>query len=440
MNNWFNFIDVAQKENIYSFYTSLNQGDLSNENIFISYPVFDQDLNKVMVKEVIKSVAVIEEEKRIKSLIQFEVIEDDTSELKLQANSFKAVIASLMHGLIVTDEKGKVLMANPVSEQITGFGQHELRSMTIHSLMGKSDEILSKSPAAKKPQLVSLKTKSGEPITCNLLYSKFLIRNRKYHSIEFYVRGYKTPGGRILTDQLKIHKNDFNLFNDNTFLIYLIRFYRFLFINTSVTEGAGLNDLEDRLLNHLDSPETGMNFENLRRILAEKIPSLSYDSIQYSSAAILGLMEPGEIEEYFIDYGINFISDGLNKVHNGGIIFHREAAYNRTLKCDPALLIFSVYHLIQNSLESVKMQGDLYIKTSFHENKFRLSITDTGEGIPPEVRKKLFISAYSTKKDHLGFGLFFIRKIIDSIGGEVLLKSQHNKGTEIIIEIPTVNR
>ncbi len=437
-NNWFNFIDISLKENLEGFYQSLKPGEYSGEDQSMSYNIFDPEVNTLQVKEIIRSVADIDNEKRIKSVIYFELSVDTVNDLRTQANSFKAVIASLMHGLIVTDEKGKILMANPISGQISGYSAEELNSMTLPSLMEKSIEIFGKNTSAKKPQLVTLKKKSGDSIPCNLLFNKFQIKNKKYYSIEFYVRGYKNLASETLSNKLKTQKSNSNLFNDKPFLIYLTRFYIFLFKKDVADEIKILDDLEKQLTNDPGPDDSAVDFDRVREAVEAASGALIDPTTQYDLPTINGMLKPGLIQEYHVDYGINFIGDKLNTINKGRVIFHREAGYNRTLRCDLALLIFSAYHLILNSMESIKKEGDLYIKTSFQDNKFIFIITDTGEGILPEVRKKLFLAPVSTKENHHGNGLYYIKKIIGSMGGEVHIRSQLNKGTEVIIEIPAV--
>ena len=50
-----------------------------------------------------------------------------------------------------------------------------------------------------------------------------------------------------------------------------------------------------------------------------------------------------------------------------------------------------------------------------------MQFSDTGTGIPPEVRPKLFTPHVSTKKEGTGLGLAIVKKILTDLGGDIRL-------------------
>jgi signal transduction histidine kinase len=67
----------------------------------------------------------------------------------------------------------------------------------------------------------------------------------------------------------------------------------------------------------------------------------------------------------------------------------------------------------------------------------QLIITDSGNGIPPEIAKKLMTAFFTTKEigKGTGLGLSISRKIIREHGGDLIL-DQTSKNTRFIIELP----
>jgi signal transduction histidine kinase len=61
---------------------------------------------------------------------------------------------------------------------------------------------------------------------------------------------------------------------------------------------------------------------------------------------------------------------------------------------------------------------------------------DTGEGIKEEDLERVFEPYFTTKKNGIGLGLAITRRIVRAHGGEVILKSESGKGTEVTIKIP----
>ncbi|MCK4909676.1 MAG: HAMP domain-containing histidine kinase, partial [Planctomycetes bacterium] len=65
-----------------------------------------------------------------------------------------------------------------------------------------------------------------------------------------------------------------------------------------------------------------------------------------------------------------------------------------------------------------------------------LEFTDTGLGMTPDVREKIFNVYYSTKKTGTGLGLPTARRIIEEHNGSISVQSEVGKGSCFIIRLP----
>ena len=63
-------------------------------------------------------------------------------------------------------------------------------------------------------------------------------------------------------------------------------------------------------------------------------------------------------------------------------------------------------------------------------------VEDTGEGIPLEVRGKLFTPLMTTKSKGQGFGLAVIKRLTEALNGKVSFESEVGRGTKFIVELP----
>jgi nitrogen fixation/metabolism regulation signal transduction histidine kinase len=85
-------------------------------------------------------------------------------------------------------------------------------------------------------------------------------------------------------------------------------------------------------------------------------------------------------------------------------------------------------NLINNALEAMSEDGEqkgcLTIRAfvSTDQSKVFVQFTDTGPGIPPEVRPKLFTPHVSTKRDGMGLGLVIVKKVMTDLGGDIRLE------------------
>jgi signal transduction histidine kinase len=67
--------------------------------------------------------------------------------------------------------------------------------------------------------------------------------------------------------------------------------------------------------------------------------------------------------------------------------------------------------------------------------KIILSVTDNGLGIPPDKLEKVF-TLYNRFHDHVegsGLGLYIVKRIVDTVKGQIGVKSSLNKGTTFTI-------
>ncbi len=73
------------------------------------------------------------------------------------------------------------------------------------------------------------------------------------------------------------------------------------------------------------------------------------------------------------------------------------------------------------------------IKTSIKKNSLKISICDNGNGIPKELKEKIFLPFCSTKKRGSGIGLFLVKRIVEDHEGTISLESQEGVTTAQII-------
>jgi len=65
-----------------------------------------------------------------------------------------------------------------------------------------------------------------------------------------------------------------------------------------------------------------------------------------------------------------------------------------------------------------------------------IEIADTGNGIPPEIRDKIFDLYFTTKKDGSGIGLAMTYRIIQLHNGSIDVQSEQNIGTTFTLKLP----
>ena len=75
-------------------------------------------------------------------------------------------------------------------------------------------------------------------------------------------------------------------------------------------------------------------------------------------------------------------------------------------------------------------------RTDLSDACVALSVGDTGIGMSEEVKANLFMPFFTTKEDGNGLGLATAKKVIEALGGEILVESEPNRGSVFTILIP----
>ena len=75
-----------------------------------------------------------------------------------------------------------------------------------------------------------------------------------------------------------------------------------------------------------------------------------------------------------------------------------------------------------------------------NRNELDLKFADTGVGMSEEDRARLFEPFYSGFENGRGLGMAVVRRIVDDYEGKIEIRSELNKGTEVLITLPFRNR
>ncbi|MFH1576002.1 MAG: ATP-binding protein [Candidatus Margulisiibacteriota bacterium] len=86
-------------------------------------------------------------------------------------------------------------------------------------------------------------------------------------------------------------------------------------------------------------------------------------------------------------------------------------------------------NLFQNAIQAMPEGGTLTIRTYIDEGRAVAEVTDTGNGIPPQIMEKIFDPFFSSRHEGVGLGLSIAYRIIREHGGDIRVKSEEGKGT-----------
>lgn len=103
----------------------------------------------------------------------------------------------------------------------------------------------------------------------------------------------------------------------------------------------------------------------------------------------------------------------------------------------PDRLQQAVLNLVLNAIQAMPHGGWIALRTSVADGLVRVSVTDTGPGLPQDLAEQLFDTRVTTKPGGSGLGLPLVRMIAEAHGGSIWYRSDPGKGATFTLVLPT---
>jgi signal transduction histidine kinase len=97
-----------------------------------------------------------------------------------------------------------------------------------------------------------------------------------------------------------------------------------------------------------------------------------------------------------------------------------------------------VANLVKNAFEAMPEGGTLTVATSLTAGSIRIEITDTGPGIPDEIKEKIFDPYFTTKSTGTGIGLALAYRILADHRAKIGFRTGET-GTTFVVDLPVPN-
>lgn len=192
-------------------------------------------------------------------------------------------------------------------------------------------------------------------------------------------------------------------------------------------EGAAEMLDTDSVSADLRSEMTGILRKESRRL-----SRLLTDLLQYARprAPEFGVADAGEIIA-----SVSALASPSAAKH-GVVLRFARSAQALPFYCDAEQIKQVLLNLTLNAIQAIGEPGEVLFDAEPSGTWMRLTVADSGPGIPPGERERIFDPFYTTKADGTGLGLAVCSQIVNAHGGRLEVLNREPQGTRFVVEIP----
>ena len=106
------------------------------------------------------------------------------------------------------------------------------------------------------------------------------------------------------------------------------------------------------------------------------------------------------------------------------------------VNADAEQLQLAVQNVLMNAAQAMNGQGAIRVDIARHGGEWTISTADTGPGMPPEVKEKVFEPFFTTRSRGTGLGLPIAKRVVEAHGGRIGIETPATGGTVVSMSLP----
>ncbi|TFG65125.1 MAG: PAS domain S-box protein [Nitrospirales bacterium] len=386
---------------------------------------------------------------RITTAIEREIAKE--AHLKVARRS-EQILASAGEGIYGLDLECKIIFGNPAGAKVLGYEVEELIGVSLHTSVHRPNSDDSFDGQAICPMCATLKDGIVHHVDGEMLWRKDGTRfPAEYTSTPIWDDGQLTGAVvtfRDVTERNRIAKQlleEAKLAEVTRVLGDITHDIKNMLM--PVLSGASL--LEEELREHFASlPNGNPNQVETSRVFAMDAIELVinntrriHDRVREIADTVKGVISmprfaPCQISQ--IVKGV-FGSLRLYGIEKGVSLHTQELDSLPPIHADENRLFNALYNLVNNAIPETPVGGSVTVagKVGTDNATVMISVSDTGIGMPPEIRDSLFTAeAISRKVGGTGLGTKIVMDVVNTHGGTISVESEQGKGTTFTIRLP----
>jgi signal transduction histidine kinase len=133
--------------------------------------------------------------------------------------------------------------------------------------------------------------------------------------------------------------------------------------------------------------------------------------------------------------GVLMLASAELETHNVRVSSHMPERPMIT-KVDADLIKQAILNVVLNGAQAMSQGGELHVTVREDGRMASIEISDSGSGIPDDIRAKIFDLYFTTRKDGSGIGLAMTYRIIQLHNGSIDVQSEQNIGSTFTLKLP----
>lgn len=199
---------------------------------------------------------------------------------------------------------------------------------------------------------------------------------------------------------------------------------------------AGASSGIDMLEQEMEPSPSSQNLLRQVRVQLRRIESAIRDLLSYArpKQPTVGWVAPGQLVERTVELV------GPQAQAAGVRIEQVAARQTRKVRVDPELLTQALVNLCLNGIQAMPAGGVLTIGVEQSGEEIRMTVRDSGEGIPESQMNEIFRPFFTTKHRGTGLGLAITRSIVERHEGRLEVESVVGSGSCFTLVLPTAGK
>ncbi len=350
-------------------------------------------------------------------------LEEVNIDLERRRKYTETILKDVAAGVISLDSKGKVSTINKSAERMLGLKAQEIINRNYQEILltpykdifSELMETLRLSPGQTLERQVRLSV-SDNPLTLLVRATNLMDENGNYLGLVLVFENLTQleKAQRVAAWREVARRIAHEIKNPLTPIQLSAQRLRKRYLEASTSDGKLLDECT--------------------KIIIDQVEELKGLVNEFSDFARLPQANPRPNDLNKIISEVLILFSELHK----NVKFEFKAEEIPILNLDKEQIKRAIINLLDNAVAAIEKEGEVTIEASY-DKVFRVAgikISDTGCGISPEIKPKLFEPYFSTKKGGTGLGLAICKTIIQDHNGYIRVKDNHPKGSQFIIELP----